>query len=125
MLLKNHSGCYGSLETVNFVVFNHLPKRAHRAAILFPVVWHLAEEALHLCRCVESLDQLPLARREALSMWLIQGWTLHKNKNTTNGRDSYENRNALSKVQVGGAVGSLTQLVSTSWEGGRAIESLT
>ena len=65
MLLENDGRADSSLETVSFVSFDDFAKRAHRAAILLPVVRQRIEEALNFERSVEPLDEFPLGGREA------------------------------------------------------------
>jgi len=65
VLFQNHCRTHRSFQTVRFLTFHHFAKRSHSAPVALPVVRHRAEEALHLRRSVESLDQFPLGRSEA------------------------------------------------------------
>src|SRR5687767_4505235 len=58
---------------MRFVSFNDFAKRSHRAALSLPVVRHFGQPSLHLCGCVQPLNESPLLGCEVF----FTGYAIH------------------------------------------------
>src|SRR5262245_60047135 len=67
MLLKDNRGRDACFKTMRCVSLYNFAKRAHRAALAFPVVRHFRKPTLYFCRRVQSLNQLPFSRGEGVT----------------------------------------------------------